>query len=73
MFSDRDRSRIQDAFLIKQVQAYNFYIGNFNHPCVKSVSTKKKLLKSLNSLQLMSFTFAEKMLSKLVPSCSKDG
>ena len=40
MFSDRDRSRIQDAFL-KQVQAYNFYIGNFNHPCVKSVSTKR--------------------------------
>lgn len=41
MFSDRDRSRIQDAFLIKLVQAYNFYIGNFNHPCVKSVSTKR--------------------------------
>lgn len=41
MFSDRDRSRIQDAFLIKQVQAYNFHIGNFNHPCVKSVSTKR--------------------------------
>lgn len=40
MFSDY-RSRIQDAFLIKQVQVYNFYIGNFNHPCVKSVSTKK--------------------------------